>query len=980
MSPPPWATPEQLTWLHGWMADYITRQAQNKLHLFWPGMIEAWFRKFPEHQLLGLPMPNDADARALTDEEMSSLGAAIQKLENWFRYQRKKTRNASGAPSGVTTNRRLFNIQPAKRRRAHQPIEVFQKRNKSKIQAALIDAGYDLLNEEKMAEDVEDWENEASETAAARIKSTKSKRMRLRTHVVAALFADISPDELDDIHAEIAREKAEIKAEEEAMENLDESVPRSRTPWELQDGVDQLDSVYKETHHAAHDTAGWVGMTILGGPNPRLGGRLTVKIICSGQTPAGNDFEDVCVDFDQNVFQPFEAFLRTVFTAEMCQSRAIPNRPEPDPEERLTRDTPAEETLSSTKIKKPKRMTKPKKKKNTDAPALSTSDDNIESTADDNVEATWGSDDVTELSAASRPASSLSHWSDFGDETDVGGNNDLRMEGDDPCASPALNGIAASPPVEASPSASLFQDFENSPLDEFAPPAAEELGGPPAEDFTSSPRNQGFNPWPAGMTAPTSPTTAAAQAARERGVIDPILLQQSSTAAPDAALAHPQPAPAARAGVPATTSIGGFNFPSLAPRAIPKRTSRLREAVESHRRIPAASVLVEPTKNSASVVPGTTAPAVVGPTPTRAAAVALAVLGVQVATTAVVAPIPTTRPAAAVVAPKTTPAVVVATPTAVVAPTPTTRPAAAVVAPKTPTIVVAPTTRPAAAVVAPKTTPAVVVATPTIVVAPTRPAAAVVAPKTTPAVVVATPAIVVAPTRPAAAVVAPKTTPAAPAAVVAPTPATPAPVVVPQSRPHIKVAPAPGPKKTGTTQRPRKVATAQQAKNGVGAKQRGRPKKVPEEEEGVERQAAGPSRALASMTTAESVAPAAQGGGRGRGGWSAAAERARFEELNRDPNYVAPPDNGVRFLPNPNGNRATVLLTRQRKPAKLPDGSEVQRLVKGTRAPTNPHAATEAALLARSAAAKAEARSAGKRKAPAQEITAAPKAKKRKQT
>lgn len=36
--------------------------------------------------------------------------------------------------------------------------------------------------------------------------------------------------------------------------------------------------------------------------------------ICFGETPAGNDFEQSCINFDTNVVEPFEAFLRNVFS------------------------------------------------------------------------------------------------------------------------------------------------------------------------------------------------------------------------------------------------------------------------------------------------------------------------------------------------------------------------------------------------------------------------------------------------------------------------------------------------------------------------------------------------------------------------------------------------------------------------------------------------------------------------------------------
>jgi hypothetical protein len=79
MAPKSWATDEQLAWLHdGFVADYLRRQAEKKLHLFWGPLHHRWFQAFPEHTALGLPLPDDEHGRELTDEDAVLLGAAIQ--------------------------------------------------------------------------------------------------------------------------------------------------------------------------------------------------------------------------------------------------------------------------------------------------------------------------------------------------------------------------------------------------------------------------------------------------------------------------------------------------------------------------------------------------------------------------------------------------------------------------------------------------------------------------------------------------------------------------------------------------------------------------------------------------------------------------------------------------------------------------------------------------------------------------------------
>jgi hypothetical protein len=78
MSPPFWTTPTERTFLEPWMPVYLTLKAEGKIHLFGPQLYEAWFKEFPEHRALDLPLPNARDGRALTQDELANLAAAIQ--------------------------------------------------------------------------------------------------------------------------------------------------------------------------------------------------------------------------------------------------------------------------------------------------------------------------------------------------------------------------------------------------------------------------------------------------------------------------------------------------------------------------------------------------------------------------------------------------------------------------------------------------------------------------------------------------------------------------------------------------------------------------------------------------------------------------------------------------------------------------------------------------------------------------------------
>jgi hypothetical protein len=42
--------------------------------------------------------------------------------------------------------------------------------------------------------------------------------------------------------------------------------------------IDALDGAFAEIHKSIFDATKWVGLTLVGGPNPRMGGELTLKV------------------------------------------------------------------------------------------------------------------------------------------------------------------------------------------------------------------------------------------------------------------------------------------------------------------------------------------------------------------------------------------------------------------------------------------------------------------------------------------------------------------------------------------------------------------------------------------------------------------------------------------------------------------------------------------------------------------------------
>ncbi|KAJ6455104.1 hypothetical protein C8R47DRAFT_1228420 [Mycena vitilis] len=367
MAPKPWYNEEQRVFLATQMPLFIKRQKTSKLYKFWRPMFEAWFSLFSEEAALGFDLPGTIGARKLTDDELAQLGAAIikrkSKLENYFRNNCGKLGGpaAKHMKSSNSLARMLFKAKPP-RSRAHKAIELFQIRNNARIHEECVREGHDSLNEAAVAKaQGAAWVDEDDAVQVARVKELARARLALRTRVVKALFAQASDEELAAIAQLMEQEKAGdiVGCEEDGdMAN--------RSPAEYQASIDESWLVVKRFLTVLAEMTGWYGFTMWGGPNPSLGGELSMKSFSYGLTPAGNDFEAAHAKFEEGLVLPYQIFLSRCFTPQMRLDRAL------NLQSGLTPQTQEEATVSPTfrlpnedKVAqpkpKPKRVRKPKK-------------------------------------------------------------------------------------------------------------------------------------------------------------------------------------------------------------------------------------------------------------------------------------------------------------------------------------------------------------------------------------------------------------------------------------------------------------------------------------------------------------------------------------------------------------------------------------------------------------------------------------------
>ncbi|KAJ6517579.1 hypothetical protein DFH09DRAFT_1332378 [Mycena vulgaris] len=366
MAPKRWTTSPQLAYLTLQLPDFIRRQAQKKQHLFWGAMEEGWFSRFPERAVLGLPGASDSAAPPLTAEESESLGQALSRrkkqLKSWFIRERKKIRTGTAVPGKKLTPlaKALTKRTAPVGRRVHQAKEIFQIRNKDAIRAELTERGHDELNEAARVEARTSSEAETLEEQNAAVRMSRGERMRMRSGVVSELWANASAEEREAVRVEISRERAALAAEQRRAEERLGEANGKKTPEEYQDGVDGIDELFEEAHALTIESSGWVGITLLGGPTPRLGGECTVKVICSGETPAGNSFAEACEDFEQGLLGRFKLFVERVFSARECNERAIVAAAPPAEVVSDTADAAVDDSVAPQPKPKPKRIPKPK--------------------------------------------------------------------------------------------------------------------------------------------------------------------------------------------------------------------------------------------------------------------------------------------------------------------------------------------------------------------------------------------------------------------------------------------------------------------------------------------------------------------------------------------------------------------------------------------------------------------------------------------
>ncbi|KAJ7907070.1 hypothetical protein B0H13DRAFT_1879896 [Mycena leptocephala] len=297
-------TAAQLVFLEDLYPDFEEAQRSGKLPRFWPRMHNKYFKEWSVEDELGI-------AEDEPDDGSGEGPKGIQKLK-------KNDDNFSPSKAGSLAVKLFKSI--VKKRRRLQEVEIFQKRNKELIDAAVKemakkakpkdgtlrtndkggcsdgDSGSggdddDTHDDDSSSSDSGDDSNTKDSTSTggrfkrkAKAKMDRKARanaMSLRCKIAQKLWEN-APAEEKEIVGKLYREQKGIVADDVLDKPVEE-----RTPEEIQSALDELESIMAEFHAGIYTMTGWLGITLLGGPTLDEDGSVTQKTYCSGESPGG---------------------------------------------------------------------------------------------------------------------------------------------------------------------------------------------------------------------------------------------------------------------------------------------------------------------------------------------------------------------------------------------------------------------------------------------------------------------------------------------------------------------------------------------------------------------------------------------------------------------------------------------------------------------------------------------------------------------
>ncbi|KAI0245466.1 hypothetical protein BJV78DRAFT_1287779 [Lactifluus subvellereus] len=296
-----WTTAEQWAWLEGLIPAFVQAQQEKSTGTFFEDTYNEWHEKWPT------PAPTEDDIRHAKGSAEKVLAVKRKIMDNrikfWFHNHTR------GSSSGAGTRGVLKLSSLAK---VVQPWQAYlNKFQNTKLKEKIDEA----------------WETYLSEVP----EGQKPEKMlfEIRNKLAQQLY-----------EAETAEVRWEVEEHRQKMRNSETSddsdlAARNKS---FQSSIDKLPRTLQIAMESITKQTGWNVLVIVGGPNLRLGGRITTLALHQGTTMDGKTFEAFLENdhFEKKIMSKFDDFLHESFDPAECAARALSagskeNTPEPEP-------------------------------------------------------------------------------------------------------------------------------------------------------------------------------------------------------------------------------------------------------------------------------------------------------------------------------------------------------------------------------------------------------------------------------------------------------------------------------------------------------------------------------------------------------------------------------------------------------------------------------------------------------------------------
>ncbi|KAJ7434296.1 hypothetical protein FB451DRAFT_1195497 [Mycena latifolia] len=377
-------TADQEAYLLSLWDEFRDKQRRDQLSRFWSKMENGWFMRWPQEEVLGFPLqrapatldigaPTDTGADALNKggasneggpadgecdapdeddepgiaklsmEDTIRLGVATKKtkrgevafetLHSWYNNRSQKLKKAQGkvAQGSVAGSLAalLFNSLRKKTRRL-QKIEIYQKRNKSKIDAAIAQekakiARWDSQNTNG------DSDSDSSTTSSSSSNSDSSSDSDSSSNTDSEDGAT-KGDGVGRYKKKGGRggpakmdrkgRSAAMRLRRKVSQHLFDNETKEEKAMVEKFAINELPAIMQEFHAGVERMTGWVGVTLFGGPLPEEGGKVATKCHTSGESPAGLNLTASIPNWEELVVPATGQWLRRCYSADLTGSEA----------------------------------------------------------------------------------------------------------------------------------------------------------------------------------------------------------------------------------------------------------------------------------------------------------------------------------------------------------------------------------------------------------------------------------------------------------------------------------------------------------------------------------------------------------------------------------------------------------------------------------------------------------------------------------